>query len=567
MSRNKRVGKRRPYLQRLGSIASVACLVVGGGLVAASTASASTTGSVTGGITRPTCADPYVTPHAHNGTNQPVAIVVDGNFSANGTTVVPPNISIMLAPGADFTKKFGINPIPDYSSGGSLSLTANGKSLGTVNGNVIYGPCATNPPPTPTVNLSESASTIQVGQSSTLSWTSKGAISLTASGAWSGAKHVPSGSQTVTPSAAGSYKYVLTTDHSTMGQGTDSVTLVVKKTTPPPTCQSKTLGAKGNVSLSNGVVTYSVSIPKPACAKLSLPGDTYLLPASYDGSGKFDASASPQYVLLGARVDLTIAKGAKSATATGTIRTSCGWIQPDVYTGAHQDVVTYPAGNHGNIVGHIYNLGSCTTPAPAEQKYSNGHTTPTCQVGTVSDTFTYVSGKGIVGVLLHRKTSANHVDASVRPGHSVTLKAFESVRKGQTVTYEVIVDKGGHTKALRPYTVTRPKDCASPSPTPKPTPTHSPKPTPSPTQPVSSPSTTPSQPVASPSPSHPATPPTQVANIISGQYPVQSPTSGSGVSFWQNNRILFGAALVLVGLIGWLAVRPKRERQLARQSH
>jgi uncharacterized protein (TIGR03118 family) len=61
----------------------------------------------------------------------------------------------------------------------------------------------------PTVQLALNNSSIALGQSATLTWSSTGATSCTASGAWSGAEPT-GGTMTVTPTAAGSDTYTLT---------------------------------------------------------------------------------------------------------------------------------------------------------------------------------------------------------------------------------------------------------------------------------------------------------------------------------------------------------------------
>ena len=87
--------------------------------------------------------------------------------------------------------------------------------------------------PAPTVDLTASASSIQVGQSFTASWTSTDATALDASGSWSGSKTVPSGSQVITPPSAGTYTYTLTATGAG-GTAQDSVTVTVTGT-PAPT--------------------------------------------------------------------------------------------------------------------------------------------------------------------------------------------------------------------------------------------------------------------------------------------------------------------------------------------
>jgi serine protease len=64
------------------------------------------------------------------------------------------------------------------------------------------------PPPAPTVTIAVSPTSITVGESATLTWSSIDASSCSASGAWNGTKQ-PSGSQPVTSMTAGSLSYTL----------------------------------------------------------------------------------------------------------------------------------------------------------------------------------------------------------------------------------------------------------------------------------------------------------------------------------------------------------------------
>lgn len=90
----------------------------------------------------------------------------------------------------------------------------------------------TDPPPPPTLNLSVAPSSITQGQSATITWSTSGADSCTASGAWSGSRNV-SGSQSVTPETTGNFSYTLTC----LGEGgstTRTGNLIVSAPTPPP---------------------------------------------------------------------------------------------------------------------------------------------------------------------------------------------------------------------------------------------------------------------------------------------------------------------------------------------
>jgi hypothetical protein len=65
-------------------------------------------------------------------------------------------------------------------------------------------------PPAVDVNLDLNPTTINVGQSATLTWTSTNATSCAESGAWSNANAPLSGMQVVTPPSASSYNYTMT---------------------------------------------------------------------------------------------------------------------------------------------------------------------------------------------------------------------------------------------------------------------------------------------------------------------------------------------------------------------
>lgn len=87
------------------------------------------------------------------------------------------------------------------------------------------------PPPSPTVDLTGTPSTISLGATSTLAWTSTNASSCTASGGWSGLKSL-TGSVAVSPSATTVYTLACGNGVST---STDSVTVTVTTPTPLPT--------------------------------------------------------------------------------------------------------------------------------------------------------------------------------------------------------------------------------------------------------------------------------------------------------------------------------------------
>jgi len=91
----------------------------------------------------------------------------------------------------------------------TLSASFAGNSSYTAAKNSLGFAVSVASPQAPTVALNVSPTAITAGTSATLSWSSSNAKSCTASGAWSGAE-ATSGTQSVTPTSAGSYSYTLT---------------------------------------------------------------------------------------------------------------------------------------------------------------------------------------------------------------------------------------------------------------------------------------------------------------------------------------------------------------------
>lgn len=92
----------------------------------------------------------------------------------------------------------------------------------------------------PDLSLTPSAAELRLGQSTTLSWTSLDAVTVEASGSWTGAK-APKGSETVTPSATGTATYIL---RATNGSGSTTAQVAVPVALP---AKKLTLAAKSSV--------------------------------------------------------------------------------------------------------------------------------------------------------------------------------------------------------------------------------------------------------------------------------------------------------------------------------
>ena len=117
-------------------------------------------------------------------------------------------------------------------TGGSGSATA------TITVNAV-------PPPAPTVTIAASPTTLTVGASSMLTWSSTNATACTSSGAWSGTQ-ATSGTASVTPTAAGTPAYTLTcTGTGTGGSGNATAMVTVNAAAPPPPPTSSGKGGGG----------------------------------------------------------------------------------------------------------------------------------------------------------------------------------------------------------------------------------------------------------------------------------------------------------------------------------
>ena len=119
------------------------------------------------------------------------------------------------------------------NAGGTSAATSQTLSVGT-------------PPAAPTLSLA--ATTISLGDSTTITWSSVNATGCTASGNWSGTQ-ATSGTQTVTPASAGAETFSLTCANAAGNSPASTVNLMVNgiATQPPPTSGGG--GALGGLSL------------------------------------------------------------------------------------------------------------------------------------------------------------------------------------------------------------------------------------------------------------------------------------------------------------------------------
>ena len=149
------------------------------------------------------------------------------------------------------------------------------------------------------VSVSVSPTSITLGQSATVTWSSNSGTACTASGAWSG-NLAASGTQTVTPSAAGTDTYTLSCSGGNYGSGSASAALTVGAASAfslTNLVADAAGGTAANVDV-NLVNPWGLSIPsgKPAWVANNHTETSTL----YDGNGKPQPHASPLIVSFGA---------------------------------------------------------------------------------------------------------------------------------------------------------------------------------------------------------------------------------------------------------------------------
>jgi hypothetical protein len=131
---------------------------------------------------------------------------------------------------------------PNYSAG-----------YGFVQANLAASSVPAVVPAEPSLSLTETS--VEVGSTTTLSWTSANDQSCTASGSWSGPQNT-SGTETLTPTAVGSETYSLLCSNTAGNSPTASVTLTVTPLTAP-VAPTLTLGASSVVAGSSTTITWS----------------------------------------------------------------------------------------------------------------------------------------------------------------------------------------------------------------------------------------------------------------------------------------------------------------------
>jgi len=161
----------------------------------------------------------------------------------------------------------------------------------------------------PTVNLAVQPSTITVGQSATITWSTGNATSCNASGAWSG-NEPTAGNMLVTPTAAGSDTYTLTCTYmgSSYGGGASNSTKSVTVTVNAATA----FVAKNLVAdTASGTVTVDTNLVNPWGIAFG-PGPAWVANNHSETSTLYDGTGAPQPV--GSPLIVSLPPGAGGAT-------------------------------------------------------------------------------------------------------------------------------------------------------------------------------------------------------------------------------------------------------------
>ena len=167
-----------------------------------------------------------------------------------------------------------------------------------------YGGGSSSPPPA-SVSVSVAPTTINLGQSATLTWSSNAGTNCTASGAWTGTQSA-SGTLTVTPTAAGTLTYSLSCTGGTYSSGNGSATLTVNAASAFSLTNlvADVAGGTATNTDPNLVNPWGLSIPSvPAPAWVANNhSNTSTL---YDGNGKAQPHAGPLVVSFPSGFDPT----------------------------------------------------------------------------------------------------------------------------------------------------------------------------------------------------------------------------------------------------------------------
>lgn len=138
----------------------------------------------------------------------------------------------------------------------------------------------------------------------------------------------------------------------------------VTPVTPAPACETVDKYNRDRLQyqrLSENSYSVSITQGKPLCDDVDFYLSSYELPATYDKSGEFNQSASPQAHYESDTVNAAAGSTGLAPTVLNVgVPTSCNSYQVDLYFGPQVTTVTYENQGHGeqNIEGIIYNAGA-----------------------------------------------------------------------------------------------------------------------------------------------------------------------------------------------------------------
>jgi uncharacterized protein (TIGR03118 family) len=167
------------------------------------------------------------------------------------------------------------------------------------------------PPVAPNLAITVKPSTITLGQSATLSWSSNSVTACVASGAWSGPQP-PQGTSTVTPTTTGTFAYVLGCS-TPVGSLAESTVLTVRPAAAAPSARSFVEARRGASLLRTNLVAdtagttalttdpnladpWGVVVPEQLPAVVTSRASN--TSTSYDGSGQAQPTSGPLRVHL-----------------------------------------------------------------------------------------------------------------------------------------------------------------------------------------------------------------------------------------------------------------------------
>jgi len=341
-------------------------------------------------------------------TANPTAITLGKSATLNWSSS---NVSSCTASGAwsGSLATSGSKSVTPSATGTQVyTLTCTGAS-GSASGSASVA--VTNTTAVPTVSLSANPTSMTLGKSATLLWSTTNATSCTASGAWSGS-FATSGSWSVTPTATGTPVYMLTCTGAG-GSAKGSASVAVTNTTAVPT-----------VSLSANPT--SMTLGKSATLLWSTTNATSCT-ASGAWSGSFATSGSwsvtptatgtPVYTLTCTGAGGS-AKGSASVAVTNTTAV------PTVSLSASPTSITL--GKSATLLWSTTNATSCTASGAWSGSFATSGSwsmTPTATgtpVYTLTCTGAGGSAKGSASVAVTNATAVPTVSLATSPA-SITL--------------------------------------------------------------------------------------------------------------------------------------------------